>query len=82
MGIKHKKPYEEPNLTQSDKQRVGGYRNPSCHYIPSFNVTYLLLYIDDIVIVGSNSEYVHRLKLHFSSIFDLGNLSYFLGLDI
>lgn len=65
------------------KQRVGGYKNPNCHNIPSLIVTYLLLYIDDILIVGSNSEYVHHLKPHFSSkfqIFDLGNLSYFLGL--
>lgn len=47
------------------------------------SLIYLLLYVDDIVIAGLDSDYVHRLKLQLSSEFqisDLGKLSYFSGL--
>jgi len=47
--------------------------------------TMVLIYVDDMVIIGSNATTVSTLKLHLSSQFhmkDLGCLSYFLGLEV
>lgn len=46
---------------------------------------YLLVYVDDLVITGSNSSFlthvIHNLGIQFS-LKDIGTLHYFLGLDV
>jgi hypothetical protein len=47
--------------------------------------TLLLLYVDDMIITGDDSEYIAFAKAHLSAqflIFDLGRLRYFLGIEI
>ncbi|AQK68041.1 putative tRNA (guanine(26)-N(2))-dimethyltransferase 2 [Zea mays] len=47
--------------------------------------TLLLLYVDDMLITGDNSEHISHVKLHLSKEFqmsDLGPLSYFLGIEV
>lgn len=44
-----------------------------------------MVYVDDIVITGSNSTLLDQLKTHLSESFhtkDLGSLTYFLGLEV
>jgi hypothetical protein len=46
---------------------------------------YLLVYVDDILLTGSNSELLHRLITLLSSEFklqDLGTVHYFLGIKV
>jgi histone deacetylase 1/2 len=46
---------------------------------------YILIYVDDIIIVSSSSAATDRLLQQLSSIFavkDLGNLNYFLGIEV
>ena len=48
-------------------------------------IVVLLVYVDDIVITGSNSALLGQLKTHLSESFhmkDLGSLTYFLGLEV
>ncbi|KAJ6861975.1 retrovirus-related pol polyprotein from transposon RE2 [Populus alba x Populus x berolinensis] len=49
------------------------------------NLLYLLVYVDDIILTGNNaglvSQFVTRLAQRFS-LKDLGNLSYFLGIEV
>ena len=49
------------------------------------NLLYLLVYVDDIILTGNNadlvSQFVTRLAQRFS-LKDLGNLSYFLGVEV
>lgn len=49
------------------------------------SITYLLLYVDDIIVTGSNNAYIEelvsQLRLWFEMT-DLGVLKYFLGLEI
>ena len=48
-------------------------------------IIYLLLYVDDIIITGNNSQHVSSLIAIHSSVFelkDLGDLNYFLGVQI
>jgi hypothetical protein len=47
--------------------------------------TLLLLYVDDMLITGDNSEHISHVKRHLSKefqMFDLGPLSYFLGIEV
>ena len=48
-------------------------------------IIYLLLYVDDIVLIGSNvsliDAFIHKLQQEFS-MKDLGDLHYFLGLEV
>ena len=49
-----------------------------------FGIIYLLLYVDDIIIIGNNSNLLARFTCKLHSEFatkDLGSLSYFLGLE-
>ncbi|GAB2288443.1 hypothetical protein Dimus_037998 [Dionaea muscipula] len=49
------------------------------------SMVYLLLYVDDIIITGTCEESIAMVKLHLQCEFemtDLGNLHYFLGLEI
>ena len=48
-------------------------------------IVVLLVYVDDIVITGSDSALLGQLKTHLSESFhmkDLGSLTYFLGLEV
>ena len=48
-------------------------------------IVLLLVYVDDIVITGTNSLLITQLQQHLRSSFhmkDLGNLTYFLGLEV
>lgn len=48
-------------------------------------ISYLLVYIDDIIVTGNNSEAITELVKVLSSRFaikDLGTLNYFLGLEV
>jgi Reverse transcriptase (RNA-dependent DNA polymerase) len=48
-------------------------------------IVVILIYVDDLVITGSNLSGIETLKHHLSLEFDikdLGNLKYFLGIDI
>jgi hypothetical protein len=47
--------------------------------------TILLLYVDDLLITGDDSEHISQVKKHLSKEFqmsDLGPLSYFLGIEV
>ncbi|RVW98157.1 Retrovirus-related Pol polyprotein from transposon TNT 1-94 [Vitis vinifera] len=55
------------------------------HHNSSTQCIYLVVYVDDIVITGSDQEGIQRLKQHLFNHFqtkDLGKLKYFLGLVI
>ncbi|RVW95638.1 Retrovirus-related Pol polyprotein from transposon RE1 [Vitis vinifera] len=55
------------------------------HHNSSSQSIYLVVYVDDIVITGSDQEGIQRLKQHLFNHFqtkDLGKLKYFLGLEI
>ncbi|RVW26227.1 Retrovirus-related Pol polyprotein from transposon RE2 [Vitis vinifera] len=55
------------------------------HHNSSSQCIYLVVYVDDIVITGSDQEGIQRLKQHLFNHFqtkDLGKLNYFLGLEI
>ena len=48
-------------------------------------IVVILVYVDDIVITGSDSALLSQLKTHLSESFymkDLGSLTYFLGLQV
>jgi len=49
------------------------------------DICYLLVYVDDILLTGNNSELLHRLITLLSSEFklrDLGHVHYFLGIEV
>ena len=55
------------------------------HHTSSGQCIYLIVYVDDIVITGSDQEGIQKLKQHLFSHFqtkDWGKLKYFLGIDI
>lgn len=55
-----------------------------CHSSPN-KCVYLVVYVDDIVIIGNDQERISQLKEHLCSHFqtkDLGKLKYFLGIEI
>ena len=54
-------------------------------HISSSRYTIILLYVDDMVITGNDSNYIAHTKRHLQQHFsmkDLGPLRYFLGLEI
>ena len=55
------------------------------HHNSSSQCIYLVVYVDDIVITGSDQEGIQRLKQHIFNHFqtkDLDKLKYFMGLEI
>ena len=55
------------------------------HHNSSSQCIYLVVFVDDIVITGSDQEGIQRLKQHCFNHFqtkDLGKLKYFLGFEI
>jgi hypothetical protein len=54
-------------------------------YLSTRTQTLLLLYVDDMIIIGDDSEYIAFVKARLSEQFlmsDLGPLCYFLGIDV
>lgn len=54
-------------------------------HISNGQVIYILVYVDDLVITGTNSNLIQRFIDKLNSVFvlkDLGNLRYFLGIQI
>ncbi|KAM7507575.1 hypothetical protein LguiA_018028 [Lonicera macranthoides] len=70
--------------------RRGGYKQSQADhtlFIKRCNdrTTALIVYVDDIVVTGDNSEEIHRLKKFLGMEFetkDLGSLRYFLGIEV
>ena len=55
------------------------------HHTSIGQCLYLIVYVDDIVITGSDQDGIQKLKQHLISYFqakDLGKLKYFLGIDV
>ena len=55
------------------------------HYNSSGQCIYLVVYVDDILITGSDQDGIQKLKQHLFNHFqtkDLGKLMYFLGIKI
>ena len=55
------------------------------HHIFTEQCIYLIVYVDDIVIISSDQDGIRKLKQHLFSHFqtkDMGNLKYFLGIKI
>ena len=55
------------------------------HHNSSGQCIYVVVYVDDIVIIGSDQDGIHKLKQHLFTHFqtkDLGKLKYFLGIEI
>ena len=55
------------------------------HHNLSGQCIYLVVYVDDIVITGSDQDGIQKLKQHLFTHFqtkDLGKLKYFLGIEI
>ena len=54
-------------------------------YHANGHITYLLLYLDDIILTGSSSpqlqKFINKFRVHFA-MKDLGLLHYFLGIEI
>ena len=57
----------------------------SYHHNSSGQCIYLVVYVDDIVVTGSDQDGIQKLKQHLFTHFqtkDLGKLKYFLGIEI
>ena len=55
------------------------------YHTSSGQCIYLIAYVDDIVIIGSDQDSIWKLKQHFFNHFqtkDLGKLKYFMGIEI
>lgn len=49
------------------------------------SVVYLVLYVDDLMIIGNNDDYITSIKrelLKFFDMIDLGLLHYYLGIEV
>ena len=67
-------------MTQSTSDHFVFY-----HHTSSRQSIYLIVYVDDIVIIGNDQEGIRKLKQHLFNHFqikDLGKFKYFLGIEI
>ena len=65
--------------------RSTSYHTVFYHHTSSGQYIYLIVYMDDIVITGSDHDGIQKLKQHLFSHFqtkDLGKLKYFLWIEI
>jgi hypothetical protein len=49
------------------------------------HLIYLVLYVDDVLLIGNSKDIIHDVKTHFSSKFDmkdLGASNFILGMEI
>lgn len=49
------------------------------------HVTFLLIYVDDVIVTGSNTKFLETFIQHLNVVFSLkylGNLNYFLGIEV
>ena len=61
------------------------YHSVFYHHSSTRRCIYLIVYVDDIIITGSDQDGIQKLKQHLFSHFqtkDLGKLKYFLGLEV
>ena len=66
------------------------FRSTKCHpslfiYTEPSTVIYMLVYVDDIIVTGNNPTFIKSLVTKLNSEFslmELGNLEYFLGIDV
>ena len=59
------------------------YHSVFYHHTSSGQCIYLIVYVDDIVITGSDQDVISKLRQHLFNHFqtkDLGKLKYFLGM--
>ena len=73
-------PCDSHQTTQSTSNHSVFY-----HHTSSGHCIYLIVYVDDIVITGSDHDGIQKLKQHLFSYFqtkDLGKLKYFLGIEL
>ena len=55
------------------------------HHTPARQCIYLIVYVDDIIIIGNDQAGIQKLKQHSFSYFqtkDLGRVKYFLGIEV
>ena len=55
------------------------------HHTSTGQCIYSIVYVDDIVIIGSDNDGIQKLKQHLFNQFqtkDLGKLKYFLGIEV
>ena len=68
----------------SQTQTTTPYSSNTSH-MGAMSITVLILYVDDIVLTGNHNGEMRRLKILLSKEFeikDLGNLKYFLGMEV
>ena len=65
--------------------RSKAYHSVFYHHTSTGQCIYLIIYVDDIVITGSNQDGIQKPKQHLFSHFqtkDLSKLKYFLGIEV
>ena len=73
-----------------DAMKKYGYRQGNVNHTLFINcrgekVTLLIIYVDDIVVTGDDTEEMERLQMYLSTEFemkDLGGLKYFFGIEV
>ena len=71
-------------VQEFDMTRSTSYHSVFYHHTSSEQCIYLIVYVDNIVITGSDHDGIRKLKQHLFSHFqtkDLGKLKYFMGIE-
>ena len=72
-------------VQEFDMTRSTSNHSVFCHHTSSGQCIYLIVYVDDIVITGSDQDGIRKLKQYLFNHFqtkELGKLKYFLGIEI